>query len=161
MGTFTNASAANDYMTGRKPLPTPQGAEVVAVRFTIDMATADLNTSDIGAFAKLPAGCVPAGLPIVDGTDMDTGAAALVLNVGIMNTAADSALSTDAEDGGGSWGATTAANAAFTQTLTPTGKNLMSVTAAATDRLVGVLVDTGATTPATGTLGLTLFYRNA
>ena len=45
MGTFANAATANDYMTGRKPLRTPQGAEVVAARFTISLGTADLDAS--------------------------------------------------------------------------------------------------------------------
>lgn len=161
MGTFVNAATANDYMTGRKPLPLPRGPEVVACRFAIELDTADLNTNDIGAFAKLPAGCVPVDV-MVDMDDLDTGAAALVLNVGIMATAAASALSTAAADGGGAWGATSASNAAATQHLTFTGNNMMNVTADdEDDRLVGVLVATGATTPAAGTLGLTLFYRNA
>lgn len=162
MSEFTNARAANDYMTGRKPLPTPQGAEIVAVRFTIDMVAADLTANDIGAFAKLPAGCVPAALPIVDMTDMDTSTAAMVLTFGVMETAAATALSTVAADGGGAWGATTATTAVATQTLVPTLKNMMSVTATQEDRLVGCIVTTAPTTAAaTGTLGLTLFYRNA
>lgn len=161
MGTFANASTANDYMTGRKPLPTPQGAEVVAARFTIALGTADLDASDIGAFAKLPAGCVPVDC-LVDMTDMDTSTAAMVLTFGVMTTAAATALSTETADGGGAWGATTAVNAAATQRLTLTGKNMMSVTADPdTDRLVGCIVTTAPTTAAAGTLGLTLMYRNA
>lgn len=161
MGTFTNAADANGYMTGTSPVPTPDGVDIVSCRFTISLATTDLNTGDIGAFAILPAGCVPCGLPIIDMDDVDSSTAALVLNVGIMNAASDTALSTDANDGGGAWGATTAVNTAATQTITPTGNNLMKVTSVNADRLVGVLVATGATTPVAGTLGLTLFYKAA
>lgn len=161
MGTFANAATANDYMTGRKPLPIPRGPEVVSCRFTIALGTGDLDASDIGAFAKLPAGCVPVDA-IVDATDMDTGAAAMVLTFGVLNAASDSALSTDAADGGGAWGTTTASNAAFTQRLTFTGKNMVSVEADdANDRLVGCIVTTAPSTAAAGTLGLTLFYKNA
>lgn len=161
MGTFANAATANDYMTGRKPLPVPRGAEVVAARFTIALGTGDLDASDIGAFAKLPAGCIPVDA-IVDATDMDTSTAAMVLTFGVLESAGATALSTAAANGGGAWGATTASNAAFTQRLTFTGGNMMSVQADdANERLVGCIVTTPPTTAAAGTLGLTLFYRNA
>jgi hypothetical protein len=162
MGTFSNASAANDYMTGRKPLPTPQGQEIVACRFTIALAAGDLDQNDIGAFAKLPAGCVPVDV-LVDATDLDTGlsAAAEVFTVGVMATADATALSTAAADGGGAWGATTAVKTAFQQRITPTLNNMASVTPTATDRLVGVIVTTAPETIAAGTLGLTLLYRAA
>lgn len=160
MGTFANASAANDYMTGRKPIPTPQGAEVVATRFTIALGTADLDASDIGAFAMLPAGCVPVDM-IVDSTDMDASTAALVLTFGVMTTAAATALSTETADGGGAWGAITAATAANTQRLSLTGNNMANVTATQEDRLIGCIVTTPPTTAAAGTLGVTLLYRNA
>jgi hypothetical protein len=160
MGNFVNAAAANDYMTGRKPLLTPQGAEVVAARFTIALGTADLDASDIGAFAKLPAGCVPVDM-VVDMTDMDTSTAALVLTFGVLETAAATALSTATANGGGVWGATTAVNAAATQRLTLTGNNMANVAATTEDRLVGCIVTTAPTAAAAGTLGLTMTYRNA
>lgn len=160
MGTFANAATANDYMTGRKPLPSPDGKETVAVRFTIALGTADLDASDIGAFAKLPAGCVPVDFT-VDATDMDSSTAAMVLTFGVLETAAATALSTAAANGGGAWGATTATNAAFTQRMTPTLNNMATVTATQADRLVGCIVTTPPTTAVAGTLGLTLSYRNA
>lgn len=160
MGTFANSATANDYMTGRKPLQTPQGSEVVACRFTIGLGTGDLDANDIGAFAKLPAGCVPVDL-IVDGTDMDSSTAAMVLTFGVLATADATALSTAAADGGGAWGATTAVNTAFTQRITPTGNNMANVQATQSDRLVGCIVTTAPTTAVAGTLGLTLLYRNA
>lgn len=161
MGTFANAATANDYMTGRKPLPTPQGQEIVACRFTIELGTGDLDTGDIGAFAKLPAGCVPVDV-IVDASDMDTGGggASLVFGIGIMTLAADSALSTVAADGGGAWGVTTAVKTAFRERIVPTLNNMSAVTPTATDRLVGAIV-TAPETAAAGTLGLTLLYRAA
>ena len=160
MGTFANAASANDFMTGRKALPTPAGTEITAARFTIALGTGDLDQNDIGAFAKLPAGCVPVDL-IVDATDMDSSTAAMVLTFGVMTTAAASALSTETADGGGAWGATTASNVAFAQHITPTLNNMAKVTATQTDRLVGCIVTTAPTTAVAGTLGLTILYRNA
>jgi hypothetical protein len=160
MGTFANAATANDFMTGRKNLPTPAGTEVTAARFTIALGTGDLDANDIGAFAILPAGCVPVDL-FVDATDMDSSTAAMVLTFGVLESAAATALSTAAANGGGAWGATTAANTAFTQRLALTGNNMANVTATQADRLVGCIVTTAPTTAVAGTLGLTLFYRNA
>lgn len=160
MGTFANAAAANDFMTGRKALPTPAGTEITSVRFTIALGTDDLDASDIGAFGYLPAGCVPVDI-YVDGTDMDTGVAAMVLTFGVLETAAATALSTAAANGGGAWGATTAVNTAFTQRITPTLNNMMTVTPTQADRLIGCIVTTAPTTKAAGTLGMTLLYRNA
>jgi hypothetical protein len=67
---FTNS---NDYLTGRKPVVFPAGAEVVAVRFPIDLVAADLDANDAGSVAILPAGCVPVGL-VYDSDDLDTNA---------------------------------------------------------------------------------------
>jgi len=160
MSTFTNAATANGFMTGANPLPTPAGTEITAARFTINLGVADLAVGRIGAFAQLPAGAVPVDL-IVDGTDMDNGAAAMVLTFGVLATPGALALSTAAADGGGAWGATAATNTAFTQRITPTLNNMMNVRPAAADRLVGCIVTTAPTTPVAGTLGLTLLYRNA
>lgn len=157
---FTNSAVANDFMTGRKALPTPAGTEITSVRFTIDLALADLDASDIGAFGMLPAGCVPVDM-YIDGTDMDTGVAAMVLTFGVLETAAATALSTAAANGGGAWGATTAVNTAFTQRITPTLNNMVNVAPTQADRLIGCIVTTAPTTKAAGTLGMTLFYRNA
>ena len=159
MGTFANAATANDYITGRKPVPTPQGAEVVATRFTIDLATGDLDANDIGQVGWLPAGCVPVDV-FVDGTDMDSSTAAMVLQVGILD-AAGTGISTDAADGGAHWGVTTAVNTAFQQRLTQNGRAMATVTATQTNRKLAVKVGTAPTTAVAGTLGVTLLYRNA
>jgi len=149
----------NDFLTGRKPIPTPAGGEVLSVRFALDLPTGDLALNDIGAVGILPAGCVPVDVH-VDATDMDSGAAAMVLQVGICN-AGETDLSTAAADGGAHWGVTTAANTAFHQRLTFNGTALVSVAKAETDRKVGVKVATAPTTAVAGTVGVTLFYRAA
>lgn len=152
-------SNTNAFITGNKPMPTPAGAEIIACRMAIDLATGDLALNDIGQIGWLPAGCVPVDLQ-VDGTDMDSSTAAVVFTVGLLNAAKD-AISTDAADGGGAWAATTASATAFIQRPTPTLNNMAKVTAASVDRAVGVLVSTAPTTAVAGTLGVTLFYRAA
>jgi hypothetical protein len=152
-------SSTNAFLTGSKPIPTPSGGEVCAVRFTLALATGDLALNTIGAIGILPPGCVPVDV-LVDGTDMDTSTAAMIFHVGLLNATED-AISTAAADGGGVWGATTAQNAAFTQRITFTGRNMMTVAAAQANRKLGVLVQTAPTTAAAGTLGVTLLYRPA
>jgi hypothetical protein len=163
-------TGSNDYTTGRANPITPAGAELASMRFALAMATADLALNSIGQIGILPAGCLPVQV-LVDGTDMDTGAAAMVLTVGIGNlnlqNAAGAAsadlkntlLSTVAADGGAAWGSTTAAATAFQQQIL--SQPMASVTAVNYDRAIVVKVATAPTTPAAGTLGLTLIYRAA
>jgi len=149
----------NDYLTGRKPVPFPAGLEVLAVRFTLDLATADLALNTIGAVGILPAGCVPVDV-LVDGDDLDTGAAAMVLQVGVLD-GTGAAFSSDAADGGAYWGATTAVNTAFQQRLAANLNAMAKVQQKQTDRQIGVKVATAPTTAQAGTIGLTLLYRAA
>jgi len=153
---FTNS---NDFISGRKPVPTPAGAEVMATRFTLAMATGDLALNTIGQIGELPAGCVPVDV-YVDGTDMDSGAAAMVLQVGIWDGSSGS-LSVAAADGGAHWGVTTAVNTAFRQRITDNGNALASVQVSAVARKLGVKVGTAPSTAVAGTLGVTLLYRAA
>jgi hypothetical protein len=94
----------------------------------------------------------------VDGTDMDSGVAAMVLSVGILNVAGN-ALSTAAADGGAAWGATVAVNTAFHQQVL--GQPMVTVAASDVDRKIGVAVTTAPTAAVAGTLGVTLLYRSA
>lgn len=150
-------SNSNDYTTGRKPAPFPSGTDLLAVRFTLDVKTTDLAINTAGAIGILPAGCVPVDVH-VDGTDLDTGAAAMVLQVGILN-AAGTDLSSAAADGGGFWGSTVAANTAFHQRIVPNLNAIPGVQMTQADRFIGIKVATAPTTPQAGTIGATLFYR--
>ena len=151
---FTNS---NGHITGSKPVRTPAGCENVSVRFTLALATGDLALNTIGQVGVLPAGCVPVDV-LVDGTDMDSSTAAMVLQVGIWDGAGAS-LSTDAADGGALWGVTAAVNTAFYQRITPNVNALSLVQKSAVDRKLGVKVATAPTTAVAGTLGVTLIYR--
>lgn len=150
---------SNDYITGRKPVPFPAGGELLAVRFTVDLPTGDLQLNDIGQVGILPACCVPVDVH-VDSTDIDSSTAAVVFQVGLLN-AGETDFSTAAADGGAHWGATTAANTAFHQRLNLNGIALVSVAKAETDRKLGLKVATAPTTAVAGTVGVTLFYKAA
>jgi len=150
-------TGSNDYTTGRANPVSPAGAELVAVRYTLAMATGDLALNSIGQIGILPAGCVPVQV-LVDGADMDSSTAAMVLNVGLLD-AAETALSTAAADGGAVWGSTTATTAAFQQQIL--SQPMMTVTKSDANRKIGIKVATAPTTAVAGTLGLTLIYRAA
>lgn len=154
---FTNS---NDYLDGRKPVPTPAGGEVVAVRFPITLATGDLDINDIGAVGILPAGCVPVAL-FYDSDDLDSHATVptIAASVGILNAAGD-ALSTEAADGGAVWGSGITTSQAGGQSAV-TSKALSRVAATNADRKIGVLFSAAAATAAAGVLGLTLLYKAA
>lgn len=164
-------SGTNDYLDRRKPMPTSESAaEVLACRFTLAMATTDLDNGDIGAIGILPAGHLPVNL-LVDGTDMDSGAAALIIQFGLGNLALQDAagavsadakntlISTVAKDGGAAWGSTTASNAEFMQTVL--GRPMTQVTPTDYDRYIVAKITTPPSTAVAGTLGLTLLYRPA
>lgn len=150
---------SNDYITGRKPVPTPAGGELLAVRFALDLGTADLALNDVGQIGILPAGCIPVDVH-VDGTDIDSSTAAVIFQVGILNSG-ETDISTAAADGGAHWGATTAVNTAFHQRLTFNGNAMVTVAKAETDRKLALKVATAPTTAVAGTVGVTLFYRAA
>lgn len=162
-------TGSNDYTTGRANPITPDGSELASMRFTLAMATADLALNSIGQIGILPARCVPVQL-LVDGTDMDTGAAAEIFQFGIGNLALQDAagavsadakntlMSTVAEDGGAAWGSTTAVNTAFQQQIL--SQPMASVTPVDYDRAILVKVTTAPTAAAAGTLGVTLIFRS-
>lgn len=153
---FTNS---NDYISGRLPVPTPAGSQVLSTRFTLSMATADAALNTIGQIGILPAGCIPIDVR-VDMTDPDASTAAMVLQVGIWD-GSGSSLSTDSADGGAHWGTTTAVTAASSQSLTRNGVAMETVTKSSSDRKLGVKVTTAPTTAQAFTLGVTLLYKAA
>lgn len=153
-------TGTNDYITGRKPVPTSQGAEVIATRFELAMTAADLALNNIGQIGVLPAGHIPVDV-YIDGTDMDSGAGAGVYQVGILN-ADGTAISTAAANGGGAWGDTGAAVAtAFYKRMTATLNNMATVQASNVDRMVAVRVTTAPSTAVAGTMGVTVLSRPA
>lgn len=144
---FTNS---NDYLTGRKPVPTSAGLEVLAVRFSIDLVAADLDANDVGSVAVLPAGHQPVAI-IYDSDDLDTnGTPTIAASVGPIN-AGETDLSS-------SWATGVTASQSGTSaqlTLTPAALRY----SAATDTKIGVKFTAAAATKAAGQVGLTMLYR--
>jgi len=165
------AIASSDFMTGRRPVPFPAGIELIAQRFTINLAAADVAVSQIGAVGILPAGCVPVAYE-VDAAILDSGTA-LAYSLGVMNLAgfnaagavsagqaADALMSTLAADGGAAWStALTVGRTAAGAASSLTNRAIKSVTARSVDRNIGISVTTGAGTAVAGEFAITLYYR--
>jgi hypothetical protein len=164
-------SVTNDYLTGRKPVPTPADACLTAVRFTLNLAGIDIdNANDFGVIGILPAGYVPVGGIVIDAADLDSGTT-LAYSVGVGNlkdqaadgsaspgTAADSVLSTHARDGGGAWvaGATVGQNAGAAVFYS---RNALKVQPVSYDR--DICIDLTGTGAGSGEIGITVTYQAA
>ena len=153
--------------SGQKPAPIPMGMEVVSQFEEVAVATTDIDLNDIIHMCILPANCVPVGY-VLQSTDLDSAGPTITLDFGIITTSAGvdgTAISTAANDGGDEWidGSTLAqaggialhtASAALYSVL----KDVRPVNY---DRKVALVVSAAATTPASGTVGVELFYRAA
>lgn len=153
---FTNT---NDYMTGRKPIPTGCEIDLLAVRFPIAALAADLTLGNIAQIGALPAGHIPVGV-IVDSDDLDTNPTpTVVLEVGLIDPATGN-LSTLAADGGGSFGTTTIAQGGGQAQIY--SKAIARVQPDPTkSRTLAIKVNAAAATAAAGEIGVTLLYRAA
>lgn len=162
-------SVSNDYLTGRKPVPTPAETDITAVRFSLSLATADLALNTIGNIGILPAGYVPVGI-ILDSDDLDSNVSPTITwDIGVSNAAVSNgvqgtgvtAISTATADGGAAW---TAAASNISQAggqVQLYSKPISRVTPTAYDRYVVLKATAGAATAAAGEVGLTLLYRAA
>ena len=148
---------SNDLIAGRINPVTPAGPENITMRSTVALPVGDLAINIIGQIGILPAGCLPVQL-MVDASDMDSGVAAMVLQVGILD-ATGAAFSTAAADGGAAWGLTAASTDAFQQQIL--SRPMAVVTRTDVDRKIGVRVAAAPTAAVAGVLGLTLIYRAA
>jgi len=142
----------NDYLLGYKPTVFPAGAEVVAVRYAIDLTPSDLDLNDVGAVGILPAGCIPVGLTI-DADDLDAHATpTLTMSIGLLN-----ATQTDLQVSFAS--GVTVGQVAGAQAMASAA--MMRLTPTPSDRLLGLKVTAAAATKQAGQIGMTLFYKAA
>ncbi len=147
------------YALETYPMPSPDSADIVAVRMEYSLAAA-LALNDVIYMGDLPANCIPVDF-LLDSDDVDTNATPLItLGVGIIN-ATDNGLSAAAADGGAGWLlASTIGQAGGL--ARPTTNVVTRLTNSETDRRVGVHVSAAPATGATtGKIGLTLMYRAA
>lgn len=146
---FTNS---NDFLTGRKPVPSAAGLEVLATRFEIDLVAADLDANDVGSIGILPAGHVPVGL-VYDSDDLDSnGTPTIAASVGFINTG-----ETDLD--GTAWATGITASQSGTSAQVTLSPAALRMAATQTDRKFGVKFTAAAATKAAGKVGLTLLYR--
>ena len=154
------ARASSDVFTGRASVETPMNINLVAERFAINLTTADLANGIVGGVAVLPAGCIPLGLEI-DATDMDSnGTPTLAFSVGVLN-AGETAISTATADGGAAWLTGRQEGRAEGVSGYLTSLAMRRVQPAQADRTIGIQVTGAAATAVAGTLGITLYYRQA
>lgn len=153
------ANHKSDYAKGVRPMPVPSGAEVVSVRMQVPVpATHAVN--DILEFGELPEDCVPVDA-VLDASDIDTnGAPAVVLAAGLLN-AGKTDISADAADGGAAWISGSNIGQAGGMARPTTRPLWLVQPKAATRRMVGGKITTGAATAAAGTVSMTLQYRAA
>ncbi|HWQ39180.1 MAG TPA: hypothetical protein VNM24_11340 [Burkholderiales bacterium] len=153
------ANHKSDYAKGVKPMPIAKGSEIVSVRMEVVLpATHAVN--DILEFGELPEDHVPVDA-VFESDDIDTNVTpAVVLDFGLLNSA-KTAVSTDADDGGAAWlsGATIGQSGTMAR---PTARALWKTKPkAATRRMIGAKIATGAATAAAGSVFATVHYRAA
>jgi hypothetical protein len=148
----------NDYAKGIKPMPIADDASIISVRLVIPVTA--LATNDVIELGYLPEDHVVVDW-FLDVDDLDSnGAPTAALDVGLL-TAAGTAVSTAAADGGAKWGAalTTAQAGGFVRAASIAAARVQP--SPATRRKIGVVASTGSATFQAGTLALTVLYRAA
>jgi hypothetical protein len=146
-----------DYAKGVRQMPQPMGSEVVNVRMEFALSAA-LGANDVVEFGFLPQDCVPVDFEI-DSDDLDSGTTATV-DFGLL-TAAGTAVSDAAADGGAKWLTADDAlqTASFTRAASQAHKRV--VASSTTARKIGMVLAAGPTTAATGKIGVSFSYRAA
>ena len=158
--------ASNDFLVGRKPVPTPAGIETIHQRFDLSLAASDLTLNNIGNIGILPAGCIPVGL-VVDSDKLDNGTT-LDFSIGVSNASVVDNVQGDtptdisvlSKDGGAAWGTGVVVSRAGGQ-VAVFSKALARVQPVDYDRYVVLKATAAAATAAPGEIGVTLAYRAA
>ena len=136
---------------------------MIAQRFVIALATADLASGQIGAVGYLPAGCVPLAIE-ADADQLDSnGSPTFAWSVGLLN-AAGTAISTATADGGAAWatGQTIGRTSGGSASGFITSRPLKLVTQSSTgDRSLGLSITGSAATAVAGNFAFTLWYHAA
>ena len=144
----------SDWASGKKPMPTPTGPEVVNVlmKLTLTEAQVDaLAANDTIVMGYLPEDCAFVDAVCAMTAGIDTGSA-LDLDFGVLKDD-ESDLETELQNSILVDGTTSLARVTMTETM------LTLNTDGKTRKKLGFKVATAATTPAAGTLYLSLSYR--
>lgn len=153
------ANHKSDYAKGMRPMPVANGAEVASIRMVVSLP-AGQAVNDIIEFGELPEDHVPVDF-VLDAADIDTNVTpTVVLSAGLLN-AAKTDISAGADDGGAAWltGSTIGQAGGMAR---PTVRALwLTNPLAATKRMLGAKITTGAATAAAGDVAMTIYYRAA
>lgn len=148
-------SYRSPWATGAKVMPTPTGSEVINVLLSHTMTSAEVDAlaaNDIITMGWLPENCAFVDAICAMTTGIDTGSG-LDLDFGIVN-AGETDLTTELQNSILVDGTTSLARVTMTETM------LTLNTDGATKKKLGYKVATAATTPAAGTVYLSLSYRS-
>lgn len=153
------ANHQSDYAKRIRQMPVASGSEIVSVRMVASLpATHAVN--DIIEFGELPEDHVPVDF-VLDAADLDSnGAPAIVLSAGLLN-AGKTDISAAAADGGAAWLTGSAIGQAGGMGRPTVRAMWTTQPQAATKRMLGAKITTGAATAAAGDLAMTIFYRAA
>jgi hypothetical protein len=144
----------SDYASGKKPMPTPTGPEVVNVLTSLTLTSAQVDAlaaNDIVVMGYLPEDCAFVDAICAMTTGIDTGSG-LDLDFGVVNDG-ESDLTTELQNSILVDGTTSLARVTMTETM------LTLATTGSARKKLGYKVATAATTPAAGTIYLSLSYR--
>jgi hypothetical protein len=145
-------TARSPWVLGSKPMPIPNGSEVVNVLLECPVTAALTAANDIYLMGELPEDCALVDA-VFASTDLDTKATAeIVLSFGIVN-AAENDLTTTLQ------AALDISQAGTAARLTPTVATLTTKSTSSTRLKLGYKVTTAAGTAAAGTVYLSLSYR--
>lgn len=150
----------SDYVRGPARVASPDTAGVVvAVRFKYTVTTALNVDGQIIELGVLPANC-SIRHAILDSDDLDTGTAAITLDVGIMNGEVGEDLTnigTARTMGAELFSASTVARAAV-GAVAMASKDALRLASSAKDRSIGLKILAASAVAAEGEVGLTLFF---
>ena len=146
------ATVKSPWALGSKPMPVPNGSEVVNVLLECPVTAAQTAADDIYFMGELPEDCVFVDA-VLAATDLDTKSTPeMVLSFGVLDDGAtDIATALQAS--------LTIAQAGVPARITPTLTTLGLKTDGKTRKKLGYKVTTAAGTAAAGTVYLSLSYR--
>jgi hypothetical protein len=155
------ATIKSEYASGKLPAPIPVAQEVLSAKVKLTLLAAEVAAGNVLQLLVLPADTVPVGY-VLNVDDLDSGAAAVTLDLGILNEAGDG-ISTAAADGGDEWldGNTVGqAGGLVLHTATKAAYDVLgAVEASDEDRIVAVVVGVAPGTAQGGDVELELFYK--
>lgn len=146
------ANIQTTNVTGKVPSPIAMGQESPVLRAKLTLTAGQVATTSVLEMVKIPVGYSVLDWS-VDVDDLDSGSAALVFKVGILNSG-----KTDLDTGNNIWatGATTGQAGGVLRMTTAAAVRIGSSTS---ERVVGIIPTTNPGTAAGGDIGITVWLK--